>query len=59
MNKQRMNATELLPYLWLVLSVDSICSVCFRGKSGDINDKEMKLLTNLQASNSVTPQLSV
>ena len=33
MNKQRMNATELLLYLWLVLSVDTICSVCFRGKS--------------------------
>ena len=32
MNKQRMNATELLLYLWLVLSVDNICSVCFRGK---------------------------
>ena len=32
MNKQRMNATELLLYLWLVLSLDSICSVCFRGK---------------------------
>ena len=31
-NKQRMNATELLLYLWLVLSVDNICSVCFRGK---------------------------
>ena len=29
MNKQRMNATELLLYLWLVLSVDTICSVRF------------------------------
>ena len=34
MNKQRMNATELLLYLWLFLSLDSTCSVCFRpGKS--------------------------
>ena len=33
MNKQRMNATELLLYLLLVLSPDSICSVRFRGKS--------------------------
>ena len=33
MNKQRINATELLLYLWLlVLSVDSICSVCFSAK---------------------------
>ena len=32
MNKQRMNATELLLYLWLVLSLDSFCSLCFRGK---------------------------
>ena len=29
MNKQRMNATELLLYLWLGLSLDTICSVCF------------------------------
>ena len=55
MNKQRINATELLLYLWLlVLSLDSICSGCFTlalGVNGDINDKEMKVLTNLQASN--------
>ena len=50
MNKQRMNATELLLYLWLVLSVDSICCVCFRGKWRHY-DREMKVLTNLQASN--------
>ena len=29
-NKQRMNAKELLLYLWLFLSLDSTCSVCFR-----------------------------
>ena len=34
MNNERMNATELLLYLWLFLSLDSTCSVCFRpGKS--------------------------
>ena len=32
MNNQRMNITELLLYLWLLLSLDSICSVRFRGK---------------------------
>ena len=32
-NNQRMNATELLLYLWLLLSLDTICSVRFRGKS--------------------------
>ena len=30
MNKDRMNATGLLLYLWLFLSLDSTCSVCFR-----------------------------
>ena len=34
MNNERMNATELLLYLWFFLSLDSTCSVCFRpGKS--------------------------
>ena len=34
MNKQRMNGTQLLLYLWLFLSLDSTRSVCFRpGKS--------------------------
>ena len=34
MNKERMNATELLLYLWLFLSLHSTRSVCFRpGKS--------------------------
>ena len=33
-NKETMNGTELLLYLWLFLSLDSTCSVCFRpGKS--------------------------
>ena len=49
MNKQRMNGTQLLLYLWLFLSLDSTCSVCFRpGKS---LMRKMNVLTNLQTTN--------
>ena len=44
MNNQRMNATELFLYLWLLLSLDTIFSVRALGVNGDINDKEMKVL---------------
>ena len=44
MNNKRMNAKELLLYLWLLLSLDTISAVYALGVNRDINDNEMKVL---------------
>ena len=51
MNKQRMNATARNNFPICDLFCHYIVSAVYAlGVNGDINDKEMKVLTNLQAS---------